>query len=415
MYSIAIYLYMLAVGIAALFNTRARKLALGHQYAFVRLKRMVEKDARYIWFHAASLGEFEQGRPLMERLRREHPEFKILLTFFSPSGYEVRKNWEGADIVCYLPLDTPVNVRLFFHYIKPEMLFLIKYEFWQNYLKGCRKRGIPVYSVSSIFRTNQVFFRWYGRLAGYTKVLNTITHFFVQNQQSQELLATLGHTENVTIVGDTRFDRVLDIRNAAKPLPLVEKFAGVYNVFVAGSSWPPDEALFIPWFLSKGNDLKLIIAPHMIGEDHLLDIENHLTGRRVLRYSQANESNVASADVLIIDCFGLLSSIYRYGQLALVGGGFGAGIHNIPEAAVYGLPVLIGPNNHNFREARYLLEAGACFEIHDATEFCRVADHLLSDAEAYNRAATAANEYISNNSGATDIIFKKVFSSVHSA
>ena len=405
MYSLAIYLYMFVVGIAAIFNKRARKLVKGHQSAFTHLKRMVQKDARYIWFHAASLGEFEQGRPLMERLRREHPEYKILLTFFSPSGYEVRKDWDGADIVCYLPFDTPTNVSMFFYYVKPEALYLIKYEFWQNYLRGCYKRHIPVYSVSSIFRPNQVFFRWYGRLAGYTQVLDTITHFFVQNQQSKELLASLGHTDNVTIVGDTRFDRVLDIRNAAKPLPLVEKFAGVYNVFVAGSSWPPDEALFIPWFLSKGSDMKLIIAPHMIGEDHLRDIESRLTGRRVLRYSAATESNVVEADVLIIDCFGLLSSIYRYGQLAMVGGGFGAGIHNIPEAAVYGIPVLIGPNNHNFREARYLLEAGACFEVHDADEFARTADHLLADKEAYHTAAEAARHYIADNAGATDIIF----------
>ncbi len=431
MYSFAIYLYMLAVGIAALFNKRARKLAIGHQYAFVRLKRLVEKDARYIWFHAASLGEFEQGRPLMERLRREHPEYKILLTFFSPSGYEVRKDWEGADIVCYLPLDTPTNVRIFFHYVKPEMLFLIKYEFWHNYLQACRRRGIPVYSVSSIFRPGQIFFRWYGRLGGYRRVLNCITYFFVQNQQSKDLLATLGHTDNVTIVGDTRFDRVLDIRRAAKPLPLVERFAKDYIVFVAGSSWPPDEALLIPWFkssrvqkfkgstpqpstlnsqLSTLNSLRLIIAPHQIGEDHLRAIEQALQGCRVLRYSKATEDNVAEADVLIIDCFGLLSSIYRYGQLAMVGGGFGVGIHNIPEAAVYGIPVLIGPNNQNFREARHLLDVGACFEVHDTADFNRIADNLLSDADAYRRAADAAHSYIADNSGATDTIYAHVFS-----
>ena len=325
---------MCLVGIAAIFNKRARLLAVGHRKAFFQLKRQVQKNARYVWFHAASLGEFEQGRPLMERLRREHPEYKILLTFFSPSGYEVRKNWDGADVICYLPLDTPTHVRIFFHFVRPEMLFLIKYEFWQNYLKGCKKRGIPVYSVSSIFRPTQIFFRWYGR-HGYAKVLDKVTYFFVQNQQSKDLLATLGHTDNVTIVGDTRFDRVLDIRDAAKPLPLVEKFASGHTVFVAGSSWPPDEALFIPWFKAKpAGSYKLIIAPHLIGEDHLRDIESQLSDHRVLRYSAATEENVAEADVLIIDCFGLLSSIYRYGQLAMVGGGFGAGIHNIPEAAL---------------------------------------------------------------------------------
>lgn len=419
MYSFAIFLYMCAIGIAAIFNKRARKLAVGHRNAFFQLKQQVQKDARYIWFHAASLGEFEQGRPLMERLRREHPEFKILLTFFSPSGYEVRKNWEGADVICYLPLDTPGAVRLFFHYVKPEMLFLIKYEFWQNYLKSCRRLGIPVYSVSSIFRPNQIFFRWYGR--GYAKVLDKVTHFFVQNQQSADLLASLGHTDNVTIVGDTRFDRVLDIRSAARPLPLVEKFAANHTVFVAGSSWPPDEALFIPWFLEKNNtegegienstnhSPRLIIAPHLIGDDHLRDIESHLQGRRVLRYSAANEENVTEAEVLIIDCFGLLSSIYRYGQLAMVGGGFGAGIHNVPEAAVYGIPVLIGPNNQNFREARHLLDVGACFEVHNASDFTQIADHLLGDAEAYRHASEASRHYIADNAGATDIIYRHVF------
>lgn len=408
MYSIVIFLYMCAVGIAAIFNKRARKLAVGHRKAFFQLKRQVQKDGRYIWFHAASLGEFEQGRPLMERLRREHPEYKILLTFFSPSGYEVRKNWEGADLVCYLPLDTPGAVRVFFHFVKPEMLFLIKYEFWKNYLTGCQRLGIPVYSVSSIFRPDQIFFRWYGR--GYAKVLSKVTHFFVQNQQSADLLATLGHTDNVTVVGDTRFDRVLDIRAAARPLPLVEKFASGHTVFVAGSSWPPDEALFIPWFEQRPAGTKLIIAPHLIGEDHLRDIESRLHGHSVLRYSAATEDSVAQAEVLIIDCFGLLSSIYRYGQLAMVGGGFGVGIHNVPEAAVYGIPVLIGPNNQNFREARHLLDAGACFEVHEATDFAQTADRLLSDPEAYTRAARAARSYIADNAGATDAIFKAVFS-----
>ena len=323
----------------------------------------------------------------------------------------MRKAWEGADVICYLPLDTPANVRLFFHFVKPEALFLIKYEFWQNYLKGCRRRGIPVYSVSSIFRPNQIFFRWYGR-NGYAHVLDKVTHFFVQNEQSRQLLATLGITDNVTVAGDTRFDRVLDIRDAAKPLPLVERFAAGADVFVAGSSWPPDEALFIPWFLrhtaaeAAMRPMKLIVAPHLIGESHLRDIEQALTGRCVLRYSHATQDNVAAADVLIIDCFGLLSSIYRYGRLAMVGGGFGTGIHNVPEAAVYGIPVLIGPNNQNFREARYLIDAGATFEVHDENDFCATADRLMADSEAYNAAAEAARTYIAGNAGATDIVYQ---------
>ncbi|MBO4905455.1 MAG: 3-deoxy-D-manno-octulosonic acid transferase [Bacteroidaceae bacterium] len=397
---------MLAVGLVSLFNKRALMLGRGHMNAFKTLKKQFKPTDEYVWVHAASLGEFEQGRPLMERLKREHPELKILLTFFSPSGYEVRKDWEGADIVCYLPFDTPAQVHLFFHYFKPKMLILIKYEFWQNYLKACKKRGIPVYSVSSIFRPNQIFFRWYGR-AGYNKVLNKVTHFFVQNEQSRELLASLGY-DNVTVVGDTRFDRVIDIRKAAKPLPLVEAFAANHRVFVAGSSWPGDEALFIPWF-KRQQGMKLIIAPHIIDESHLHEIETALVGKKVLRYTDATPDNVAEADVLIVNCFGLLSSIYRYGQVAMVGGGFGHGIHNVPEAAVYGMPVIIGPNNNNFREARHLIDVGACFEVHDSTEFDAIADRLYSDHEFLQHAGEEAGSYIHGNAGATDIIYKHIF------
>ena len=439
MYSFAIFLYMCAIGIAAIFNKRARMLAIGHRQAFTQLRRQVKAGERYVWFHAASLGEFEQGRPLMERLRREYPEYKILLTFFSPSGYEVRKNYQGADVICYLPLDLPSCVRLFFYFVKPEMAFFIKYEFWQNYLKACKKRGIPVYSVSSIFRPDQIFFRWYGR-HGYAKVLDKVTWFFVQNEQSRELLATLGHT-NVTVVGDTRFDRVIDIRNAARPLPIVEHFVDASSqistlnfwsserhesllsngrvatkvseansqLFIAGSSWPPDEALFIPWFNAQPKGAsKLIIAPHIISERHLADIESQLE-RPFIRYSQASEDNVAEADVLIIDCFGLLSSIYRYATIAMIGGGFGVGIHNIAEAAVYGVPTIIGPNNANFREARYLLEAGGTFEVHDYNEFAATAERLLTDADALATAGQAASQYIHGNAGATDLVFRHVF------
>ena len=356
LYTIAIYLYMLGVTLAAPFNKKARALRRGQLHVFKELKQKVDKNARYIWFHAASLGEFEQGRPLMERLRREHPEYKILLTFFSPSGYEVRKNYDGADIVCYLPFDTIRNVIRFFHTIRPEMALFIKYEFWSNYIRACHHYNIPFYSVSSIFRPNKVFFRWYGKT--YARVLKYVTHFFVQDEISRRLLAKKGYRDNVTIVGDTRFDRVIDVANQAKPLPLVEKFCkDAPFVFVAGSSWPPDEDMIIPYFDAHPN-MKLILAPHNIDERHLNMIERKLR-RPVLRYSQATEDNVAEADCLIIDCFGLLSSIYRYGQVAYVGGGFGVGIHNVLEAAVYGIPVLIGPNNKGFREAQDLLRLGS--------------------------------------------------------
>ena len=405
MYSFALYLYALAVIIVSPFHKKARLMVKGQWNTFRILRKKIRKGERYVWFHAASLGEFEQGRPLMERLRREHPEYKILLTFFSPSGYEVRKNYEVADVVCYLPFDTPGNVRSFLRLAHPCMAFFIKYEFWKNYLHACRRRGIPVYSVSSIFRENQVFFRWYGR-AAYGDVLHCVTHFFVQNDFSRDLLARKGIT-NATVVGDTRFDRVLDISRQAKELPLVETFRkGARAVQVAGSSWQPDEDLLIPYFNSHP-DLKLILAPHVVNEEHLREIEGKLE-RPFVRYTQATVENVASADCLIVDCYGLLSSIYRYGQMAYVGGGFGVGIHNVPEAAVYGIPVVIGPNNQKFREAQDLLREGGCLEVSDAEGYRHVMDRLLSDADFLAERGRIAGEYIAKNAGAADAVFAAV-------
>ena len=367
------------------------------------LREKIGNDS-YVWFHAASLGEFEQGRPIMERLRREHPEKKILLTFFSPSGYEVRKNYDGADVICYLPFDTPLNARKFIRLARPEAAFFIKYEFWRNYIDILNRKGIPCYSVSSIFRENQIFFRWYGR--NYARCLNRMTHLFVQNEKSRELLASIGVTD-VTIVGDTRFDRVKDIMNAAKPLPLVENFVTDKRVLVAGSSWQPDEDIIIPYF-NEHPELKLVLAPHVVSEDHLREIEGKLK-RPFLRYTDANEENVKEADCLIINCYGLLSSIYRYATVAYVGGGFGVGIHNVPEAAVYGVPVIIGPNNKKFQEAQALLKNGGCKEIHEAGDFRAIMDLFLNDAEALSTSGKAAGGYIADNSGAADTIYKKIY------
>lgn len=402
MYSLAIYLYMLCANIAALFNPKAKLLMRGHKDTWRILRREIGED-RYVWFHAASLGEFEQGRPLMERLRREHPGKKILLTFFSPSGYEVRKNYEGADVVCYLPFDTPFNARKFIRLARPEMAFFIKYEFWRNYIEVLHRKRIPVYSVSSIFRPNQIFFRWYGK--GYARVLRRFTHLFVQNEYSAQLLRKLG-VSAVSVVGDTRFDRVTDIMREAQPLPLVERFAGCWRVVVAGSSWEPDEDLLIPYFNSHP-ELRLVLAPHVVSEEHLRQIEAKLQ-RPAVRYSQATSKSVAEADCLIIDCYGLLSSIYRYATVAYVGGGFGAGIHNVPEAAVYAKPVVIGPNNHKFREARALIENGGCREITGADDFGRTMDELLTDRRALARAGEAAGNYIRGNAGAAEAIYGSI-------
>lgn len=403
MYEIVISLYTLGVAVMSLFNDKVKKMWRGEREAFRVLRNSVDPGSRYVWFHAASLGEFEQGRPIMERLRREHPELKILLTFFSPSGYEVRKNYEGADIICYLPLDTYFNARRFLNLVHPEVAFFIKYEFWWNYLHILKRRNVPVYSVSSIFRPNQVFFRWYGRT--YSNVLKCFTRFFVQNEVSRQLLAKLGITE-VEITGDTRFDRVLQIKSQAKSLPIVEAFRQNYKVFVAGSSWPPDEDIFIKYFNGR-DDWKLIIAPHVIGEDHLQQILSKLKGKAV-RYTEATPESVADAKILIIDCFGLLSSIYGYGHVSYVGGGFGVGIHNVLEAAVWNIPVIFGPNNERFQEAQDLLASDGGHQIDGYQQFESLMNGYIADDSLRKADGDKAAQYVSSKAGAT----RKILSAV---
>ncbi len=407
------YLYQLGVCIYGLFNKKVRKMWLGERDAFRILKEKVDPDAQYIWFHAASLGEFEQGRPLIEQIRKDYPQYKILLTFFSPSGYEVRKNYEGADIITYLPIDTVTNARRFLRTIRPVMAFFIKYEFWYNYLHILKHRNIPTYSVSSIFRPDQVFFRSYGK--SYAHVLRCFTKFFVQNEQSRELLAKIG-IHDAEVVGDTRFDRVLQIKEASKQLPIVEAFAGTASdgsrqqkVFVAGSSWLPDEEIFIPYYNQQHPDWKLIIAPHVIGEDHLQQIMDLLGDRKVVRYTKTTPEEAALADVLIIDCFGLLSSIYRYGQIAYVGGGFGVGIHNVLEAAVWDIPVFFGPNHTHFQEALQLKAAGGGICFGSAKTFADAIHPYISDAEKLTEAGNKAGAYVKTRSGATPKVIENVF------
>ena len=396
---------MIGVAIASLFNKKVKKMWAGERQAVKVLKEKVDPEARYIWFHAASLGEFEQGRPLIEHLRETHPEYKILLTFFSPSGYEVRKNYEGADIICYLPLDTIRNARRFLRAVKPVMAFFIKYEFWYNYLHILQHRGIPTYSVSSIFRPDQIFFQWYGRQYG--RVLKCFTHFFVQNMESKALLAKLGITD-VDVVGDTRFDRVLQIKEASKQLPIVEQFtAHAQKVFVAGSSWLPDEDIFIKYF-DIHKDWKLIIAPHVISDEHLSQIFELLKGRRVVRYTEATEKNVKDAEVLIIDCFGLLSSIYHYGTVSYVGGGFGVGIHNVLEAAVWDIPVVFGPNNKHFQEAQGLMLVQGGFEISDYQSFRDLMMRFETDASFLQNAGENAGAFVKSRAGATAKVMENV-------
>ena len=416
-YNIVIYFVLLGIAIASLFNEKVRKMWRGECEAFKILKQKVDPNAKYIWFHAASLGEFEQGRPLMEQIRKDYPQYKILLTFYSPSGYEVRKNYEGADIICYMPVDTRLNAIRFLRLVRPVMAFFIKYEFWSNFLHILKHRNIPTYSVSSIFREDQVFFKWYGR--SYAGVLKCFTRFFVQNEESKRLLEGIGITA-VDVVGDTRFDRVLQIKEAAKQLPICEAFrTGVassqsadvphhdFKVFVAGSSWPPDENIFIPFF-NEHKDWRLLIAPHVIAEEHLKLILSLIKDKKVVRYTQTTPEEAAEADVLIIDCFGLLSSMYNYGDVAYIGGGFGVGIHNTLEAAVWNMPVIFGPNNKKFQEAQGLLKSGGGFEINTYEDFSGLMSSLMNDETVQKQAGDKAGAFVASLSGATDKVLAKV-------
>lgn len=407
MYELFIILYNIGVWVASFFSKKVRAMWKGEHLTFRVLREKIDPNAMYIWFHAASLGEFEQGRPIMEAIRREHPGYKILLTFFSPSGYEVRKNYDGADVVVYLPIDTKRNARRFLRLTNPVMAFFIKYEFWSNYLHMLKERHVPTFSVSSIFRPNQIFFRAYGK--GYGKVLDCFTHFFVQNEESRDLLKSIG-IDCVSVTGDTRFDRVLQIRDAGKSLPIVENFVGGTvedrpHVFIAGSSWPPDEDIFIRYF-NEHRDWKLIIAPHVIGDDHMKQILGKLE-RKTVRYTEATTENVVGAECLIIDCFGLLSSIYRYADVTYVGGGFGVGIHNVLEAAVWGKPVIFGPNNKNFQEAQGLLKAGGGFEVTSYDDFVGVM-RKLADDKALEQSRERAGGFVESLAGATRQIMKEV-------
>ena len=407
MYTLGIAIYAFMARLIAPFHKKAKLMTSGQRKAFDILRKQRVPGAEYIWFHAASLGEFEQGRPLIEELRLRHPQYKILLTFFSPSGYEVRKNYDGADIVCYLPFDLPLNVSRFLNLIQPKMTIFIKYEFWMNYLTACKKRNIPTYIISAVFRHNQIFFRWYGRY--YRRVLNTYEWLFVQDQSSLDILNHY-NIKNASISGDTRFDRVYNIFEKKKTIPIAEYFTNNKKengiVMVAGSSWPKDEDIFINYF-NNHPEMKLIIAPHEIHEEHLQSILSKLK-RPTIKFSETTIESIQHADCLIIDCFGLLSSIYRYGDIAYIGGGFGVGIHNVLEAAVYGIPVVFGPNYQKFKEARDLIKSEGGFSINGNNEFNTLMDQFISQKEFLKTSGEKAGEYVENNLGATEIILDKI-------
>ena len=399
-YNFSIYIYKLAVYIASFFNQKAQKLWTGQAGALSLLKRSLDLNARYIWFHAASLGEFEQGRPVMEQLKKDNPKTKILLTFFSPSGYEIRKNYSGADVISYLPLDTKAAARRFVKLVNPSKAVFIKYEFWPNYILELQKANVPVYSISAIFRPSQVFFKVYG--GWYRNLLKSFAHIFVQDKNSLKLLADNGFT-NVSVAGDTRFDRVADLAQQAKVIPLIETFVkAAKKVIVAGSTWPKDEELLVR-YLKLHPDIKLILVPHEIHQAHILGISKLLDGNFV-RYTDLNEQNVLTTNCIVVDTIGLLSSIYRYANVAYIGGGFGVGIHNTLEAAVWNVPVVFGPNYKKFREARDLIAIGGAFSIGHYELLEAQFDLLLKD----NKSGKIAGDYVKNNTGATDLIIQEI-------
>jgi 3-deoxy-D-manno-octulosonic-acid transferase len=400
LYSIGIYSYGALIFLASLFNEKARLLRKGQQNAFRLLKEKVDPNASYVWFHAASLGEFEQGRPVIEQLKRMQPDIKIVLTFFSPSGYEVRKNYAGADIVSYLPLDTPENAQSFVNIVKPSKAIFIKYEFWPNYLLALQEANVPVFSISAIFRPEQLFFKGYGKW--YLKLLSTFSHIFVQDKVSLDLLEKY-EIKNASVCGDTRFDRVYDLFTQAKQLPLIEEFVkNAPQVIVAGSTWPNDEELLVR-YLKLHPNVKLILVPHEVHASHILSISGLLDGNFV-RFSEATPENVKTTNCMVVDVIGILSSIYRYANVSYIGGGFGVGIHNTLEAAVYGIPVVFGPNYRKFREARELIAVGGAFSISDYLILETQFDRLLKDKEA----GKLAGEYVKQHIGATEKIVKLI-------
>lgn len=405
LYNTAIGLYSLGAKVLSWKNVKARKMLAGQARTMDHLNKVIDRNAKYIWIHVSSLGEFEQGRPLIEMLKTRMPEKKIVLSFFSPSGYEVRKNYKGVDAVCYLPFDLKGRVKKFLDVVNPEMAIFVKYEFWGNYLEELHLRNIPTYLISAIFRDTQAFFKWWGGM--FRKMLRCYTHLYVQDGASQQLLSNIGVT-NVTIAGDTRFDRVTDI--LANSFEISQAKAMTQNVpitIIAGSTWAPDEQLLLPYFNSHPH-IKLIIAPHEVNENRLAEIEHQLH-RPYCRLSTATDIEASNTDCLIVDSFGKLSSIYRYGNIAYVGGGFGVGIHNINEAAVYGMPVVFGPKYGKFKEAKDLISVGGAFSIKSNDEFVSIMDTLLTDSDALKDAGASAGEYIRQNLGATEKIYSDIF------
>lgn len=408
LYNIAMTLYGWLMKLAALRHPKARLWIDGRRDLFSRLQSAIAANGpgqRIVWIHVASLGEFEQGRPIVERIRREYPDYKILVTFYSPSGYEIRKNYPGADYICYLPNDTRRNARRFVELVQPAAAIFVKYEFWLNTLAELRRRKVPAYIVSAIFRRNSVFFRWYGGL--WRQALTTFRVLFVQNEDSKKLLAELGF-DNVTVAGDTRFDRVAEIAAAARRIELIERFKGDGRLFVAGSTWGPDEELLLQ-LAAENPEIRFVIAPHEFEEGRIAHILETFAGRACRYTACTPESDFSAMQILVLDTMGMLSSVYGYAEWAYIGGGFGVGIHNTLEAATFGLPLAFGPNYLKFKEACDLVELGAARPVSNYTELQHWFVPLCDDEALRRQISQRAKTYTASNQGATELILHTVF------
>mgnify|MGYP003288848533 CR=1 FL=1 len=408
LYNIAIAVYGALLSFASLFNKKAKLFCDGRKGLLKRIASEIDHSKPIIWFHCSSVGEFEQARPLIEWYKENRDEYRILLTFFSPSGYEMRKNYPLADWIYYLPVDTPSNARKFIETTAPCKAVFIKYEFWYNYLSQLHKKRIETYIVSAIFREDQAFFKFYGGL--FRKMLKSFTALFVQDELSRKLLEGIGITDNVLVCGDTRFDRVNQITSASKEFPIIEKFSKNSFTILAGSTWPPDEEILAA-SVKNFSKVKLVMAPHEIHKEHISKILETFKGYKLIKFSESgdlSDEQLAEANVLLIDCMGILSSIYRYGNFAYIGGGFGVGIHNILEAATYGIPVAFGPNYRKFKEARDLISRHGATSVRSQEEFYALLDKLVKNRNVAQERGTICLNYVKENLGATNKIISKI-------
>lgn len=406
LYNAGIQVYQFLIWTVSFRNPKAKKWLSGRKNLFERLQKELVPGNGLLWFHVSSLGEFEQARPVIEGVKKHFPGYRILLTFFSPSGYELRKDYPLADYVCYLPLDTPRNAKRFLDIVKPDKVFFVKYEFWFNFLTELKKREIPTYLFSALFRPSQFFFKPWGKW--FRKAFSAYTHIFVQNQSSWDILQKFKF-KNVSINGDTRLDRVAQIARAASDLPKVEKFCGTKQVIVAGSTWPDDEALFLNYVNECTHPIKFVVAPHEVNEKSLERITTALKRPYVLYSAESTSEEIENAEVLIVDGYGYLVSVYRYAKIAYIGGGFSTGIHSILEPAVYGMPVVFGPDYHKFHEALEMLRLGAAHTIANYEELYLLLESYLTDPAKLAMESHSASQYVESNRGATEQIVRYFF------